>query len=114
MKNGYTHAMFVMLGALGLFLSAAAGDTALAANSKTGDDGFKEHCAICHADGGNSIKQAKTLSKKDREKNGVRTEKDIIAAMRKPGAWCLTTFDKEALPDSDAKEIASYIINTFK
>jgi len=114
MNCGNIHTAFVMVGAVGLFLFSAAGDAAPAANSRIGEAGFKEHCAVCHADGGNSIKQSKTLSKKDREKNGVITEKDIMEAMRKPGLWCLTTFNKEALPDSDAKAIAEYIIKTFK
>jgi len=112
MKIANRYTTYVM--ALGLFLFCAAGGAVQAANSKTGEAGFKEHCAICHPDGGNNIKPAKTLSKKDREKNGVFTEKDIMKAMRKPGAWCLKTFDKKALPETEAKEIAEYIIVTFK
>lgn len=114
MKNGRTRTIPLLAGACSLLLLCAAGDAAQAATGKTGEAGFKEHCAACHPDGGNNIKQAKTLSKKDREKNGVITEKDIMHAMRKPGAWCLKTFDKKALPDSDAKEIAEYIMKTFK
>jgi cytochrome c6 len=114
MNNENKHATAPVVGALCLFMLCAAGSAAQAINAKIGEAGFKEHCAICHADGGNSIKPTKTLSKKDREKNGVITEKDIMNAMRKPGAWCLKTFDKEALPDSDAKEIAEFIIKTFK
>jgi cytochrome c6 len=114
MNNGRIYSTLLVVGACCLSLFSATGDIARAATAKTGEAGFKEHCAACHADGGNSIKQAKTLSKKDREKNGVFTEKDIINAMRKPGLWCLKTFDKKALPERDAKEIADYIIKTFK
>ena len=78
-----------------------------------GEAKFKEHCALCHPDGGNIVNPAKTLHKKDREKNHVMTETDILKLVRNPGPG-MTKFDKKSLSDADAKEIAEYIIQTFK
>jgi cytochrome c6 len=74
---------------------------------------FQEHCAACHAGGGNIINAKKTLHKKDREANGVKTVKDIIHTMRKPGPG-MTKFDKKTISDKEAKAIAEYIIKEFK
>jgi cytochrome c6 len=90
-----------------------AGGTVHAAGTMQGEAEFKEYCASCHVDGGNLVNPAKTLSKYDREKNGVKTVKDIIKIMRKPGTG-MTTFDEKTLPDKEAGEIAEYIISTFK
>jgi cytochrome c6 len=85
----------------------------LYAADKTGAAGFKEYCAACHAGGGNIIKADKTLSRKDREKHGIKTAKDIVNVMRKPGVG-MTAFDKKTVSDKQAKAIADYIIKTFK
>lgn len=74
---------------------------------------FKEHCAACHIDGGNIVNAKKTLSRKDREANGVKSAKDIIRNMRKPGPG-MTPFDTKTISDKEAKAIADYIIKTFK
>ncbi len=74
---------------------------------------FEEHCAVCHKDGGNLVNPAKTLHKRDREANGVKTAKDIIGKMRKPGPG-MTQFDKKTISDKEAKAIADYILKTFK
>jgi cytochrome c6 len=74
---------------------------------------FQEHCAECHVNGGNIMNPAKTLSKKDREANGVKTAKDIIDKMRNPGPG-MTKFDKKAISDKEAKAIADYIVKNFK
>ncbi len=74
---------------------------------------FEKHCAVCHKDGGNTINPAKTLSKKDRTVNGVKSAKDIMKLMRKPGPG-MTPFDAKTIPDKEAKAIAEYILKTFK
>lgn len=74
---------------------------------------FDEHCAVCHANGGNIINKAKTLSKKDLEANGVKSVKNIVAKIRKPGPG-MTVFDKKTVSDKEAAAIAKYIIKTFK
>lgn len=87
--------------------------TPLHAAGKAGEIKFKEHCSPCHAAGGNIIKADKTLSRTDREKHGIKTAKDIVKTMRKPGEG-MTTFDKKTISDKEANAIANYIIKTFK
>lgn len=87
--------------------------SAASSASKNGEAGFKEHCVACHAGGGNIIKADKSLSRKDREQHGIKTSKDIVNIMRKPGPG-MTAFDKKTLSDKQAKAIADYIIKTFK
>jgi cytochrome c6 len=79
---------------------------------KGGEALFKEHCAVCHPDGGNIVNPKKTLHQKDREANNARTAEDIIKLMRKPGPG-MSTFDQKTLSDKDAAEIARYILKTF-
>jgi cytochrome c6 len=74
---------------------------------------FKEHCAVCHPDGGNIVNPKKTLKKKDLQANGIKSAKDIIKNMRKPGPG-MTAFDEKAIPATEAKAIAEYILKTFK
>ncbi|MGE5300959.1 MAG: c-type cytochrome [Acidobacteriota bacterium] len=74
---------------------------------------FMQNCSPCHPDGGNIINPAFTLHRKDREAHGVKTAKDIVGKMRNPGPG-MTKFDKKTIADKDAKEIAEYIMKTFK
>ena len=97
---------------LGVFASAGYADTKSGGKTE-GKKEFEEHCAACHKDGGNIVTPTKTLSKKDREANGVKSAKDIIAKMRKPGPG-MTAFDSKTISDKDAKAIAGYILKTFK
>lgn len=113
MKNGNKLTTYLLAGAFFLLALSATKGTAEAANPNNGEAEFKEHCAACHADGGNIIKPNKTLSKMDREKNGIKSTKEIIKIMRKPGEG-MTTFDEKTLPEKEAKMISEYIISTFK
>jgi cytochrome c6 len=74
---------------------------------------FKEHCASCHADGGNIVNPAKTLKKASLQKSGIKTIQDIVAVMRKPGPG-MTAFSKKEIPDKEAQAIAKYVLTTFK
>jgi len=74
---------------------------------------FDLHCSGCHPNGGNVINPAKTLLKMNREANGVKSVKDIVRKMRKPGAG-MKQYDRKELSDAKAKAIAEYIIKTFK
>jgi cytochrome c6 len=99
-------------------LAVCAFATAGFADTKKGEkiDGakeFKEHCAVCHPDGKNIVNPKKTLSKMDREANGVKSAKDIIRNMRKPGPG-MTAFDAKTISDKEAKAIADYVLKTFK
>ncbi len=110
MKKGLTATITLI--ALAAFATTSFADT----NKGQKIDGkkeFEEHCAVCHKDGGNTINPTKTLNKKDREANGVKNAKDIIAKMRNPGPG-MTAFDKKTISDKEAKAIADYILKTFK
>ncbi len=89
---------------------ASGAATALAAS---GEELFKKHCAVCHPNGGNIIKPALTLQKKQLEQHGIKNWQGIVKNMRNPGA-AMTKFDKNTLPDKDAKAIAEYVLKTFK
>jgi cytochrome c6 len=79
---------------------------------KSGEALFQQHCSPCHADGGNNVNPQKTLHKKDREANGVKTASDIVGKMRNPGPG-MTKFDEKTVSDNDANEIAGYVLKTF-
>jgi cytochrome c6 len=79
----------------------------------TGEALFKQHCSVCHLNGGNLITPLKTLHKKDREKNNIKTPEAIIKVMRTPGPG-MTQFSEKTIPEKDAKAIADYILKTFK
>ena len=74
---------------------------------------FEEHCAVCHPDGGNTINAQKPLNKKSLRANGVKSAKDIIVKIRKPGPG-MTSFDEKTISNKEAKAIAEYIQKTFK
>jgi cytochrome c6 len=81
--------------------------------AQTGESLFKQHCAVCHPDGGNIVNPKKTLHKTDREANNVKTEADIVKIMRNPGPGMIK-FDANTIPDKQAKEIAEYILKSLQ
>ena len=105
MKKGVTTALCIC--AVTMF--AAAG----VASEKKGEAIFKEKCAVCHPDGGNIMKADKSLKKADLAKNKIKSEADLVKYLRNPGPG-MTKFDAKTLPDKDAKEVAEYILKTFK
>lgn len=84
-----------------------------AADPIDGKKAFELRCAGCHPDGGNVVNPVKALHKINREANGVKTVKDIIKVIRKPGPG-MPAFDKKAISNAEAKAIAGYILKTFK
>ncbi len=86
---------------------------AVPAAGRSGEGLFKQHCAACHPDGGNVINPNKTLMKKSREANNVKSAADIVKLMRHPGPG-MTAFDAKTVPDKDAKVIADYIVKSYK
>ena len=94
----------------GLIVSGAFAGTPASKNA--GEAKFKEQCAVCHPDGGNIVNPKKTLLKKDRAANNIKTEADIIKIMRNPGPG-MTKFDEKTVSDKDAHAIAAYILKTF-
>jgi len=94
-------------------LFTGAGFAGEGAKGKSGEELYKEHCAVCHPDGGNIINPQKTLNKKELDANKIKSAADIVAKMRNPGPG-MTKFDKKMISAGDAKKIATYILNTFK
>jgi len=80
---------------------------------RSGEAEFNEHCVVCHPGGGNVINASKTLHKKDLEANNIGTAVDIIKLMRNPGSG-MPKFDESSVSDKGAKEMAEYILKTFK
>lgn len=102
----------VILVSIALCLSVAYAAAGSTKDTKAGQELFMKHCSSCHPDGGNIINPEKTLHKKDRMTNNIKSAQDIIGKMRNPGSGMLQ-FDKKTLSDKDAKEIAEYILKTF-
>ena len=95
----------------GMILAALALSTALLASVASaapavGETIFKAKCASCHPDGGNIINPKETLK-------GIKDSKKIIGKIRKGGGG-MPVFDAKAISDADAKQLATYIIKTFK
>lgn len=97
--------------ALFAVLCLAVSISAIAAGK--GEALFKQHCAVCHPDGGNIVNAKKGLHKKSMEANGVKNAKDVVAKLRKPGPG-MTKFDEKTIPAKDAQELAEYVLKTFK
>jgi cytochrome c6 len=102
----------VLVVSVGLAIPAAGLYAAEKMESK-GAKLFQGNCAACHPNGGNIIKPAVTLHKKDMDAHGVKTADDIVGKMRNPGPG-MTRFDTKMISDKDAKEIAQYILTAFK
>ena len=83
------------------------------AATSAGEKLFMANCSVCHPDGSNIVNPKKTLHKKDRDANNVKTADDIMHRMRHPGPG-MTQFDENAISNKDAHEIAEYIMKTFK
>ncbi len=89
-----------------------AGTAGTAEQAKMGESLFQQHCSPCHADGGNKVNPQKTLHKKDREANGVKSASDIVSKMRNPGPG-MTKFDEKTISDRNAQAIAEYVLKSF-
>lgn len=98
---------------IGICVLVMTGFAKEAAKGMSGEAEFKEHCAVCHPDGGNIINPQKTLHKKNLEANNIKKPEDIIQKMRNPGPG-MTQFDEKTIPDKEAQKIAEYILKTFK
>jgi cytochrome c6 len=104
--------MGVLVVTVGLALPVA-GLNAAEKKESPGAKMFQQYCAACHPDGGNIIKPALTLRKKNLDARGVKTADDIVGKMRNPGPG-MTRFDAKTVSDKDAKEIAQYILQAYK
>jgi mono/diheme cytochrome c family protein len=84
-----------------------------ASMAKTGEELFKQQCAACHLDGGNTVNPKKTLHRQTLMANNITKPEDIVKIMRNPGTG-MNKFDEATLPEKDAMAIAEYVLNTFK
>jgi cytochrome c6 len=112
MRNHLVAIILSVVSLLYIFLFIGSAGQAQA-SGKQGKPLFKEHCSLCHPDGGNIVNPKKTLHKKDLEANNIKSKKDIVNIMRKPGPG-MTAFDAKTISEKDADEIAEYIMGTFK
>ncbi|RQW77312.1 MAG: cytochrome C [Geobacter sp.] len=83
------------------------------AKGSKGEEIFNKQCVMCHPNGGNIMNAKKTLKKKDLEANKLKGAADLVSYMRNPGPG-MTKFDAKTLPDKEAKEVAEYVLKTFK
>ena len=97
----------------GVLLALSCTGKAAEASVSAGAAGFAANCSECHPGGENSLNPAKNLRTMTLRANGIFTARDIIARMRKPGPG-MTRFDPKDLPDRQAREIAEYILATFR
>ncbi len=81
--------------------------------TKTGEALFKQNCAVCHPNGGNTDNAKKTLHGSDLSSNNISKPSDIVRIMRNPGPG-MTKFDNATVSDTDATAIAEYILKAFK
>lgn len=79
---------------------------------ETGEALFKQHCAVCHPDGGNVVKPEYSLHSKALKARNINRPEDIVRIMRNPGQG-MNRFDEATIPDKDAMAIAEYILRTY-
>ena len=91
-KTVITLSVFFITGILWTHLNAETPEL------RTGEELFREHCAICHPEGGNTVNPLKTLWKVHREANNIKNKEDIIHTMRHPGKG-MTEWSAALLPD---------------
>lgn len=83
------------------------------ATGLTGEQLFKQHCAVCHPNGGNTIAPSKTLGAKAlAERSKITKPEEIVKVMRNPGPG-MNKFDEGMISNDDAKKIGEYILATF-
>jgi cytochrome c6 len=87
--------------------------TAPAGAGLTGEQLYKQHCAVCHPDGGNTINPSKPVGAKAMATRGIKSADDIVKIMRHPGPG-MNKFDESVIPDEDARKIGEYMLTTFK
>lgn len=89
-----------------LTLCAAALLSSAAVAADKGAELFAAKCASCHPNGGNIMNPKETLK-------GIKDPKKVIKKARTGGGG-MPAFDSTAISDADLKQIANYIVKTFK
>ena len=67
---------------------------------------FRSNCNSCHPDGGNLMKPSKALK-------SIKTPGKIIRKVRNGGGG-MPSFDAKTISDAEVRQLADYIIKTFK
>jgi cytochrome c6 len=83
------------------------------AQAAGGEALFKQHCALCHPDGGNIINPKKPLHSKALAVAGISRPEEIVKIIRNPGPG-MTKFNEKTISDTDAAAISEYILKTFR
>lgn len=99
------------IAAVALLLIVASAGTGMAKENR-GEALFREKCAGCHPDGDNTVND-KTLKRKDMVRANLKSGNDIVRFLR-ANSTAMPKYDKKELPDRDAREIAGYILRTFR
>lgn len=81
--------------------------------AKSGEALYKQHCAVCHPGGGNTVKPERPIDNKALAARNITKPEDIVKVMRNPGPG-MNKFDEATVPESDAMAIAQYTLDTFK
>jgi cytochrome c6 len=89
-----------------VLVSASMMTAAAFAAENGGEAIFKAKCASCHPDGGNVMKPKDSIK-------GIKNAKKIFTQVRKGGGG-MPAFDAKAISDAEAKQLADYIMKTFK
>lgn len=87
-----------------MFAVALFGSTAVAAEK--GAALFSEKCASCHPNGGNVMNPKATLK-------GIKNPQKVIKKARNGGGG-MPAFDSKTISDADLKQLADYVVKTFK
>lgn len=81
--------------------------------TERGGELFRDRCAPCHPNGGNTMNPRKTLHAAVLADHGIRSSADIVTVMRHPGSG-MPAFDQATISDQDAKLIADYVLASFR
>lgn len=79
----------------------------------SGETLFLRRCAGCHPDGKNIMYPPKDLRRMTLAANGISQPEDIIVLLRNPGRG-MPRFDRSTIPDDEARNIAVYVMSTFR
>lgn len=78
----------------------------------SGEELFRQYCAGCHPNGGNTVIPAKSLDRKALAAANISTAGDIVDRMRNPGQG-MPAYSRNIITDKDAEKIAEFILEKF-
>ncbi|SDM18417.1 cytochrome c6 [Geoalkalibacter ferrihydriticus] len=87
--------------------------TPAAADLEAGETLFNQHCAACHADGGNVMRPERNLTHANLMERGLGTPESLRDYLRDPGPG-MPAFNQNTISDEQGENIGHYILETFK